>query len=243
MIRVMINGAKGRMGAEAVKAVSQDPELEFVGGIGREHDLATMIQELRPDVVVELTVASVGFQNTRTIIESGVCPVVGTSGFQQQQVSELQTLAAEKKVGGVIAPNFSIGAVLMMKFAEMAARYLPDVEIIEAHSPKKEESPSGTGIRTAELITQACTMERQPTSSKELLAGARGAVLQNVPIHSIRLPGIVAQQTVFFGGLSETLKIEHNSQHRESFMPGICLACKKVGQYQQLFYGLEHILE
>ena len=130
----------------------------------------------------------------------------------------------------------------MMKFAAQAARYLPDVEVIEAHSPQKEESPSGTGIRTAELIAQARITAAVPTSDQELIAGARGAVHQQVPLHSIRLPGVVAQQTVFFGGLSETLKIEHNSQHRESFMPGICLACKEVVKRDELVYGLEHLM-
>ena len=243
MIKVMVNGAQGRMGSEVVKAVSNDPELEYVGGTDKGDDLAEKIAELKPDVVVDFTIASMGYENAKTIIAAGVSPVIGTSGFQQRQVEELQQLAAEKQLGGLIAPNFSVGAVLMMKFAAIAAKYLPDVEVIEAHSPKKEESPSGTGIRTAELIAQARMAAATPTSDKELIAGARGASLHQVPLHSVRLPGVVAQQTVFFGGLSETLKIEHNSQHRESFMPGVCLACKKVGHYQQLFYGLEHFLD
>ncbi|AJQ92149.1 4-hydroxy-tetrahydrodipicolinate reductase [Gynuella sunshinyii] len=243
MIRVMVNGARGRMGSEVVKAVSQDADLEFVGGTDREDDLAARIAELKPDVVVDFTIASIGFENAKTIIAAGVSPVIGTSGFQQHQVEELQALAAEQKLGGLIAPNFSLGAVLMMKFSALAAKYLPDVEIIEAHSPQKEESPSGTSIRTAELIAGARVSAATPTSRKELLAGARGASLHDVPVHSVRLPGVVAQQTVFFGGLSETLKIEHNSQHRESFMPGVCLACKKVGSREQLLYGLEHLLD
>ena len=131
----------------------------------------------------------------------------------------------------------------MMKFAAEAAKYLPDVEVIEAHSPQKEESPSGTGLRTAEMIAAARTSSPQITSDKELVEGARGADLHNVKLHSIRLPGVVAQQTVFFGGLSETLKIEHNSQHRESFMPGVVLACKKVVERDELVYGLEHLMD
>ncbi|MDN3649111.1 4-hydroxy-tetrahydrodipicolinate reductase [Reinekea marina] len=242
MIKVLVNGANGRMGSEVVNAISRDAELELVGAIDRDTNLASAIQELSPQVVVDFTIASAGFENTKTIINAGVCPVVGTSGFQEAQVNELKALAAEKKLGGLIAPNFSVGAVLMMKFAAEAAKYLPDVEVIEAHSTQKEESPSGTALRTAEMIAQARTRSAEKTSEKELIEGARGATLHEVPLHSIRLPGVVAQQTVMFGGLSETLKIEHNSQHRSSFMPGVCLACKKVVDEQELHYGLEYLL-
>ncbi|MBU2862854.1 4-hydroxy-tetrahydrodipicolinate reductase [Reinekea forsetii] len=242
MIKVLVNGANGRMGSEVVNAITHDAQLELVGAIDRDTNLASAIQELSPQVVVDFTIASAGFENTKTIINAGVCPVVGTSGFQEAQVNELKALAAEKELGGLIAPNFSVGAVLMMKFAAEAAKYLPDVEVIEAHSTQKEESPSGTALRTAEMIAQARTRSAEKTSDKELIEGARGATLHEVPLHSIRLPGVVAQQTVMFGGLSETLKIEHNSQHRSSFMPGVCLACKKVVDEQELHYGLEYLL-
>lgn len=243
MIKVLVNGAKGRMGSEVMNAVNEDPELELVGGIDQGDDLAASIASLSPDVVVDFTVASAGFNNAKTIIAAGAHPVVGTSGFQQAQVDELKKLAAEKKLGGLIAPNFSIGAVLMMKFSAQTAKYMPDVEVIEAHSVQKEESPSGTALRTAELIAEGRVSAAEKTSHKELVPGARGATLHDVPLHSIRLPGVVAQQTVFFGGLNETLKIEHNSQHRTSFMPGVCLACKKVVNSEELFYGLEYLLD
>jgi 4-hydroxy-tetrahydrodipicolinate reductase len=243
MVKVIVNGAKGRMGSEAVKAVNNDSELELVGTCDVGDDLAALIKQTGAQVVVDLTAASAGFTNTQTILNAGACPVIGTSGFLEQQVQELQALAKTKKLGGLIAPNFSVGAVLMMKFAVQAAKYLPDVEVIEAHSPQKEESPSGTGIRTAELIAAARTKAATPCSDKELIEGARGAELNGVKLHSIRLPGVVAQQTVFFGGLSETLKIEHNSQHRESFMPGICLACKEVVKRSELVYGLEYLMD
>jgi 4-hydroxy-tetrahydrodipicolinate reductase len=242
MIKVIVNGAKGRMGSEAVNAVNKDEALQLVGQCDFGDDLAALIKETNAQVVVDLTAASAGFNNTQTILNAGACPVIGTSGFQVEQVKQLQALAAEKQLGGLIAPNFSIGAVLMMKFSAEAAKYLPDAEVIEAHSPQKEESPSGTGIRTAELIAAARTKAATPCSDKELIEGARGAELHGVKLHSIRLPGVVAQQTVFFGGLSETLKIEHNSQHRESFMPGICLACKEVVKHKELVYGLEHLM-
>jgi len=243
MIKVLVNGANGRMGSEAVKAINNDAALTIVGQIDYQDDLAAAIQTLKPQVVVDFTAASAGFNNTQIILNNGACPVIGTSGFVEAQVQQLQYLSTEKGLGGLIAPNFSVGAVLMMKFAAQAARYLPDVEIIEAHSPQKEESPSGTGLRTAEMIAAARTGTPQTTNDKELIAGARGAELGGVKLHSIRLPGVVAQQTVFFGGLSETLKIEHNSQHRESFMPGVVLACKKVVERSQLVYGLEHLMD
>lgn len=243
MIKVIVNGANGRMGKEAVKAINNDPQLQLVGQSDLNDDLAALIKQSGAQVVVDLTAASSGFKNTQLILNAGAAPVIGTSGFQAEQVEQLQALAAEKQQGGLIAPNFSIGAVLMMKFAAEAAKYLPDVEIIEAHSPQKEESPSGTGMRTAELIAAARIKAATPCNDKELIEGARGAQLHGIKLHSLRLPGIVAQQTVFFGGLSETLKIEHNSQHRESFMPGICLACKEVVKQKELVYGLEQLMD
>ena len=243
MITVLVNGANGRMGKEAVNAINNDPALTLVGEIDYQDDLAASINALKPQVVVDFTAASAGFNNTKIILNNGACPVIGTSGFVEAQVSELQALSQQQGLGGLIAPNFSVGAVLMMKFSAEAAKYLPDVEIIEAHSPQKEESPSGTGIRTAEMINAARTKAATPTSDKELVEGARGADIGGIKLHSIRLPGVIAQQTVFFGGLSETLKIEHNSQHRESFMPGVVLACKKVVERDQVVYGLEHLMD
>ncbi len=243
MINVIVNGANGRMGREAVKAIQHDSHFFLVAKCGLGDDLAQVIKSTKADVVVDLTVASAGFANAQIILKAGACPVIGTSGFQLQQVKELQQLAQDRQLGGLIAPNFSIGAVLMMKFAAQAAKYLPDAEIIEAHSTQKEESPSGTALRTAELISSARVKPTTNCSDKELLKGARGAELHHVKLHSIRLPGIVAQQTVFFGGLSETLKIEHSSQTRESFMPGICLACRKVIKQKNLVYGLEYLMD
>lgn len=243
MIKVIVNGAKGRMGREAVKMIQHDTNFTLVGECVLKDDLAQVIKSTSADVVVDLTVASAGFENAKIILNAGACPVIGTSGFQLRQVKDLQQLAKSRQLGGLIAPNFSIGAVLMMKFAAQAAKYLPDAEIIEAHSQQKEESPSGTALRTAELISSARNKSTMSYSDKELLNGARGAELHHVKLHSIRLPGFVAQQTVFFGGLSETLKIEHNTLHRESFMPGICLACKEVVKRNTLVYGLEELID
>ncbi len=243
MIRVLVNGAKGRMGQEVVKAVLADSELELVAQTDSEDDLRAEILKNKAEVVVDFTTAASGFKNTKIIIEAGARPVIGTSGFKEDDVKKLQVLAAEKKISGVIAPNFAIGAVLMMKFAQEAAKYLPDVEIIETHHDGKVDSPSGTAIRTAELISQ--TRAKIPTAVKEevaLIPGARGAKHNNITIHSVRLPGFVAHQEVIFGGKAQALTIRHDSNHRESFMPGVCLACKEVLKHSELYYGLEHLL-
>jgi 4-hydroxy-tetrahydrodipicolinate reductase len=241
-IRVLVNGAHGKMGQESVKAIQADTVLEYVGGANHGDNLAALISQTKPDVVLDFTVACVVFENTRTIIESGVRPVVGTSGLLPEQVKTLKALCAEKKLGGIIVPNFSIGAILMMKFAADAARYLTDVEIIELHHDGKQDAPSGTAIKTADMI--ANNRARVPThhEERELLAGARGGVQNDIHIHSVRLPGLMAHQTVIFGGKSETLQIRHDSIHRDSFMPGVCLACKKVMGLDELVYGLETLL-
>jgi len=243
VITVLVNGAKGRMGAEVMAAVAQAEGLDLVGGIDRGDDLATSIQQLKPDVVVDFTIASAGFDNACTILNNGARPVMGTSGFQQAQIDTLSALAKETGLAGLVAPNFSLGAVLMMQFAAQAARYLPDAEVVEIHSPQKEESPSGTAIRTAELIAAARTQSSLTPKGTELLAGARGAILHGVPLHAIRLPGVVAQQSVMFGGHSETLKIEHHSTHRSCFMPGVLLACRKIVEQDGFLFGLEHVMD
>lgn len=244
-IKVLVNGAQGKMGQEAVIAIGNSPELTLVGQIGKKDDLAEKIATIKPDVVVDLTTASAAFVNARTIIAAGVHPVIGTSGLLPPQIAELQQICAEKKLGGLIAPNFSIGALLMMKYAEDCARYFPDVEIIELHHHQKLDAPSATALRTAEAIARERKKEAQSLSPKEAVetfAGARGASYQGIPIHSIRLPGILADQEVVFGGPGQTVTIQHRVLNRAAYMPGICLACQKVPQLQTLIYGLEHIL-
>ncbi len=242
MIRVLVNGARGRMGQEAVSAVKAEEGLELVAETDIGDDLARAIRENRTQVVVDFTTASAGFANAKIIIEAGARPVIGTSGFREEQVRELQVLAKARETGGVIAPNFAIGAVLMMKFAQEAAKYLPHVEVIELHHDGKADSPSGTAVRTVELINQV--RQKQVSTVKEsfVISGARGAELGGVHIHSVRLPGLVAHQQVIFGGAAQTLTIQHDSLHRKSFMPGVVLACKKVVTVTELFYGLENLL-
>ena len=241
-IRVLVNGAKGRMGQEAVKAITEESGLELMAQTDLDDNLPAVLRGSGAQVAVDFTTAAVAYDNARTIIESGVRPVIGTSGLLPEQVAELQALCQEKQIGGVIAPNFAIGAVLMMKYATDAAKYLPHVEVIELHHDRKADAPSGTAVKTANLIAEARTETPAPLNERELVSGARGGKIQGIPVHSIRLPGLVAHQEVIFGGKSETLTIRHDSIHRESFMPGVCLACKKAVGLDKLVYGLEHIL-
>ncbi len=242
-IRVLVNGAKGRMGQEVVKSVTAASDLELVDQTDLGDDLIARIKASQAQAVVDFTTAAVAFENTRKILEAGVHPVIGTSGLLAEQVAELQQLAEDKGIGGLIAPNFAIGAVLLMKYAQDAAKYLPDVEVIELHHNRKADAPSGTAVKTAQLIAEARQeIPKALVEEKELFEGARGSEVHGVRVHSLRLPGLVAHQEVIFGGTGETLTLRHDSIHRESFMPGVCLACRKVIGTQQLFYGLEHLL-
>ncbi|MFN7097238.1 MAG: 4-hydroxy-tetrahydrodipicolinate reductase [Gammaproteobacteria bacterium] len=243
MLRIIVNGANGRMGQEVVKAVEQTTDLSLVATTGSQDDLATAIQTTKADIVVDFTRPDCVFQNTKTIIEQGAHPVIGTTGLTQQQIVELQQLAKTKQRGGVIAPNFSIGAILMMQFAEQAAHYLPHVEIIEMHHDKKLDAPSGTALKTAHMI--AANRDQLPTmpTCKESIVGARGGNYENIAIHSIRLPGFLAHQMVIFGAEGESLTIKHDTISRSCFMPGVIMACRKVTALHELVYGLEYLMD
>lgn len=242
MIRVLVNGAHGKMGQATVAAVQQDTRLTLVGAAGREDDLVSMIASTQAQVVVDFTLATVAFDNAQRIIEAGARPVIGTSGLNTEQVATLSQHCAHKKLGGIIAPNFSIGAVLMMRYAQAAARYFTEVEIVEMHHPRKLDAPSGTALRTAELIAQAQPHLTHRQSQGVGMTESRGANHQGVPIHALRLSGVIANQSVIFGGQGETLTIQHNTLSREAFMPGVCLACVGVMGLDGLVYGLEHLL-
>lgn len=243
MTRVLVNGAKGKMGSMACASVEADPALTLVGKTDLGDDLISAIKDCRAEVVVDLTIASVGVDNFTKIIEAGAHPVVGTSGFDKEQVKKLSALCEKKGIGALIAPNFSVGAVLMMKFAQAAAKYMPKVEIIEAHHDQKLDAPSGTAIRTAEMILEEIGSGKTSSgNSEETIKGVRGGKVDGVSIHSIRLPGFLAQQRVIFGSVGQTLTIEHNSISRESFMTGICMSAQKIVGTNKLFYGLEELL-
>lgn len=243
-IRILVNGAQGKMGQATVNAITNHSDLTLVGQTGPTDDLAAEIKQSQAQVVVDFTNADVVLKNTLTIINAGAHPVIGTSGLLAEQVKALQARCAELKLGGIIAPNFSLGAVLMMKHAQAIVKYFPHVEIIEMHHDGKLDSPSGTAVRTAEMLA----VERTPSSStnkkktREVVPGARGATYQDISIHSVRLPGLVAHQQIIFGGTGETLTLRHDSIDRISFMPGVCLACIKVVALKELIYGLEGVL-
>jgi 4-hydroxy-tetrahydrodipicolinate reductase len=243
LIRVLINGSRGRMGQESVKAITEAPDLDLVAQTDLGDNLSETIKKTRAQVVVDFTTAAVVMENAAAIIESGARPVIGTSGLLPEQISRLQELCKKNNNGGLIAPNFAVGAVLMMKYAQDAAKYFPNVEVIELHHDRKTDAPSGTAIKTANLLAESRkSVHEKIIDEKEILPGARGAESQDIRIHSVRLPGMVAHQEVIFGGKSQTLKIRHDSIHRDSFMPGVCLACKKVMHLKELIYGLEHLL-
>ncbi|HMO17077.1 MAG TPA: 4-hydroxy-tetrahydrodipicolinate reductase [Oligoflexia bacterium] len=245
MIKVLVNGAKGRMGTEAVSAVRSDSELLLVAETDKGDDLQRAISDSGAQVVVDFTLASVGFENAKIILSSGARPVLGTSGFNAQSVQVLDSMARELGLGGIVAPNFAIGAVLLMKFAKEAVKYFPNVEIVELHHDKKEDFPSGTAVRTAEMISEGRALRTSETHSpvsEQHRDQNRGVVHSGVTIHSVRLPGYVAHEEVLFGGQSQTLSIRHDSIHRQSFMPGVVLSCKKVMSLSGIVYGLEHIL-
>lgn len=242
-INVLVNGAFGRMGQLTAKTISEHPDFSLVGQTGREYDLVRSIKDSQAQVVIDFTHPDVVFANTSAIIDAGAHPVIGTSGLTKEQIQLLQEKCAHLNLGGIIAPNFSLGAVLMIKHAKEIIKYMPRVEIIEMHHEGKVDSPSGTALRTAEMLADAAPGINQPTKpSLETIPGARGADYRNIPIHSLRLPGFLAHQQIMFGNPGETLTLRHDSIDRQCFMPGVVFACKKVITLNHLLYGLEEIL-
>lgn len=242
-MKVIVNGAKGKMGSLACKTLDKHQDFELVAALGRGDHLAKAIAKYQADIVVDLTNAEAVYENSLAIIEEGAHPVIGSSGLDEQQMSVLHEKCKERKLGGIIVPNFSIAAVLMMYFSAIASKWMSEVEIIEAHHQQKLDAPSGTALKTAEMIARARSLPKNELHLKEILPGARGCDYKRVPIHSMRLPGVLAQQQVIFGQEGETLSITHNSIDRQSFMPGVVLACQKVSQLKSLYYGLEHLLD
>ena len=245
-IKVAVLGAKGRMGAETVKAISAAPDLSLVAQI----DLGDSIEQITSNgtqVVVDFTHPESVMKNLEFAINNGIHVVVGTTGFDDKRLSEVKKwLASNPKVGAVIAPNFGLGAVLMMQFAAKAAKYFESVEIVELHHPEKADAPSGTASRTAELITEARKNSQRPAMPDKTssgLDGARGAKVGDVPVHSVRLRGLVAHQEVLLGDQGETLSIRHDSIDRSGFMPGVLLAIREVINRPGLTFGLEHLMD
>jgi 4-hydroxy-tetrahydrodipicolinate reductase len=244
MTRVGVLGARGRMGREVVRVVSEAPDLE----VGAEVDQGDSRDALAGcDVVVDFTHPGVVMENLRWCVEHGLDAVVGTSGFGEDRLDELQGWLAEHKDARVlVVPNFSIGAILMMRFAAQAARFFDSAEVIELHHAAKADAPSGTALRTASLIGAARVkhgLGAPPDATVSALPGARGATVDDVHVHSVRVAGLVAHQEVLFGGHGETLSIRHDSLDRASFMPGVLLAVRNVASLPVgLTVGLEGLL-
>jgi len=238
-IKVIINGAQGKMGKTTVESIADQADLQLVASSDHDNDLAAIIQEHKADIVIDFTSPQSIFEQTQTIIANNARPIIGTTGLTLDQVDTLKKQCDEKSLGGIIAPNFSLTAVLMMRYAQDAAKYFPDAEIIEMHHPQKVDAPSGTAKKTAELMNAARHTVSDNQPHQDL---ARGENYQGISIHSVRLPGLVAHQAVIFGGLDETLTIRQDTITRKAFMPGVFLACRKVMELDHLVYGLENIL-
>ncbi|MFG2334508.1 4-hydroxy-tetrahydrodipicolinate reductase [Streptomyces sp. NPDC048604] len=245
-LRVAVLGAKGRIGSEAVRAVESAEDMELVAALGRGDELETLT-ETGAQVVVELTTPDSVMANLDYCLRHGIHAVVGTTGWNEDRLAQLNTwLAASPETGVLIAPNFSIGAVLTMKFAQIAAPYFESVEVVELHHPNKVDAPSGTATRTAQLIAEAraaAGLGAQPDATATALPGARGADVDGVPVHAVRLRGLLAHQEVLLGGEGETLTVRHDSLHHSSFMPGILLGARRVVTTPGLTFGLEHFLD
>ena len=245
MIKVGVLGARGRMGAEVVAAVEAAADYQLVAALDLGDSLDQLISS-GAQVVVDFTTPDSVMANLEFLIAHKIHAVVGTTGFDDARMAKLKSLsAAHPEVGVLIAPNFAIGAVLMMEFAAKAAKYFESAEIIELHHPNKVDAPSGTASRTAGLISAArkeAQLPAMPDATSTSLDGARGALIGDVPVHSVRLRGLVAHQEVLFGGLGETLSIRHDSLDRAGFMPGVLLGIRSVISRPGITFGLEHFM-
>ena len=269
-IPVVVNGATGKMGREAVKAIAAADDMTLVGAIARnpkyigedvgevvgcgaleipiladlQGTLAMASQEKQPAVVVDFTHPDSVYENVRSAIAYGVRPVVGTTGLSSQQLQDLADFADKASTGCLIIPNFSIGVVLLQQAAVQASRYFDHVEIIELHHNQKADAPSGTAIQTAEMLAElGKTFNPPAVEATETMAGARGTLAaEGIRIHSVRLPGLIAHQEVLFGAPGQLYTLRHDTSDRASYMPGMLLAIRHVLQLKSLVYGLEKLL-
>lgn len=245
MINVAVLGARGRMGSEVVKAVEAADGLALVAALDMDDSLE-QLKGSAAHVVVDFTTPDSVMANLEFLIDNGINVVVGTTGFDDAKLATVKGwLAQNPSVGVLIAPNFAIGAVLMMEFAAKAARYFESAEVIELHHPAKVDAPSGTAARTAELMSAArkeAGLGAMPDATTTAIDGARGALVAGIPVHSVRARGLVAHQEVLFGGLGETLTIRHDSIDRAGFMPGVILGVRKIVNTPGLTHGLDKFM-
>ena len=240
-IKIIINGINGKMGRLVKENIPVHSDFEFVAGAGREDDLAKIIKTTKADIVIDFTTPQSVFYNAKIIIQFSARPVIGTTGLTLEQITMLDKECRSKKLGGIVAPNFSVGAMLMMCYAQDAARYFLDVEIIEMHHPQKVDVPSGTAIKTAQMINEV-RLDKKNGPFKN--GAARGGEIKNdIPVHSIRLPGLFSNQSVIFGSNGETLTLRHDGTSRHCIIPGVFLACRQVMTLEHLVYGLENFKE
>ncbi|MBW4720165.1 4-hydroxy-tetrahydrodipicolinate reductase [Saccharothrix obliqua] len=245
-IRVGVLGARGRMGAEVVRAVEAAAGVEVAAEVDAGDPLS-VLTDAGVEVVVDFTSPEVVMDNLRFCVDHGIHAVVGTSGFDAERLDEVAgRLGAQPRVGVLVAPNFAIGAVLSMRFAELAARYYDSAEVVELHHPRKVDAPSGTAAHTARLITQAraaAGVGPMPDATTQEAPGARGALVGDVRVHSLRVAGLIAHQEVVFGTEGETLTLRHDSLDRKSFMPGVLLAVRSVADHPGLSVGLDKYMD
>ena len=244
MIKVGVVGAKGRMGQAAVEAIKATDDLHLVAAV----DMGvppTALAQAGAEVIVDFTTPDAVMRTLKSCIGNGIHCVVGTTGFTDERLEKVRGWCAKQPtVGVLIAPNFGIGAVLMMRFAAMAAPYFESAEVIEMHHPDKVDAPSGTAAHTARLIAEARTgMPVAPDATAHAIDGARGATIDGIHVHSIRARGLVAHQEVILGGVGETLTIRHDSLDRSSFMPGVLLGVREVSRHPGLTVGLADYLD
>ena len=244
MIKVAVLGSRGRMGSEVVKAVTEAKDLELVAELDLGDSLDTLVTA-GAQVVVDFTTPDSVMANLEFVISKNIHAVIGTTGFDDARIAKIKSLLSTSKSGVLIAPNFAIGAVLMMEFATKAAKYFESAEIIELHHPNKVDAPSGTAARTADLMSAArkeAGLSAGPDATTTSLDGARGATVGQIPVHSVRLRGLVAHQEVLLGGIGETLTIRHDSIDRVGFMPGVLLGVRQVVNHPGLTFGLENFM-
>ena len=261
-IRVVINGAFGRMGQEVTRAVVSEPGLRAVGAVEKEvtqqylpltetselillsSDLGLLLKSCDADVMVDFTIPEVSMAAARTAIKQKVNVVIGTTGLSQENLAEIQNLCQAHNVGAVVAPNFSLGAALLIHLAKFAAKFFNHAEIVEMHHDRKADAPSGTAIATAKAMAQAHGKPfTYPQVAHEVLSNTRGGEADGIAIHSLRSPGFMAGQEVVFGGAGETLSLRHNAISRECYLPGVVLAIKEVTKRKGLTYGLDSLLK
>jgi 4-hydroxy-tetrahydrodipicolinate reductase len=259
-IKVVVHGASGRVGQEVVKAVCQEPDMKMVGAVDLKvpgeglalpdgsgkvpfsADFKSIVTTCQPDVVVDFTIAKAAMPAVRIAAEKGVNMVIGSTGYTAEDLAEIEKLAKDKKIGIVIAPNFALGAVMMIHLAKIAGKYFDHAEIIELHHDRKLDAPSGTAKTTAQVMAEAKGKPFLPPAVAGEDSPSRGKPVGGINIHAVRLPGLMAHQEVIFGTSGQTLSIRHDTINRECYMPGVILAIREVMKRREYVYGLDKLL-